>query len=59
MSSEDIVEIKVPDKERVAEIVDFIERELQPPSKLKWLIIFFGFGLMGGIGLGVLISWLR
>jgi len=55
----EIVEISVPSREQVVEIVDFIERELQPPSKLKWLLIFFMLGLTGGIGLGVFIAWLR
>lgn len=55
----EIISITIPQKENLAEIVDFIENELQPPSKLKWLIIFFVFGLMGGVGLGVFIAWLR
>jgi hypothetical protein len=59
MSENDTISITIPQKEELAEIVDFIENELQPPSKLKWLIIFFIFGLTGGIGLGVFISWLR
>jgi hypothetical protein len=58
-ASEDIISIKIPDRESVAEIVDFIENELQPPSKLRWLLIFFALGLMGGLGLGVFIAWLK
>jgi len=59
MSENDTISITIPQKEELAEIVDFIENELQPPSKLKWLVIFFIFGLTGGIGLGVFIIWLR
>ena len=59
MSEEEIVHIEVKDRESLAEIVDFIENELQPPSKTKWLLIFFVLGLAGGIGLGVFIAWLR
>jgi hypothetical protein len=55
----EIVEISVPSKEQVAEIVDFIESELRPPSKLRWLFIFFLLGVAGGVGLGVFIAWLR
>jgi hypothetical protein len=57
--SEEIISITIPNRENLTEIVDFIENELQPPSKLRWLLIFFMFGLMGGIGLGVFIAWLR
>ncbi len=57
--SEEIIHIEIKDKESLAEIVDFIENELQPPSKLKWLLIFFALGLLGGVGLGVFIAWLR
>lgn len=57
--SDEIITITIPSNEDLVEIVEFIESELQPQSKLKWLIIFFLFGLMGGTGLGVLISWLR
>jgi hypothetical protein len=60
MSEEkEIISITIPNAESVAEIVDFIENELQPPSKLKWLLIFFMLGLLGGVGLGVFIAWLR
>jgi hypothetical protein len=55
----EIISITIPDRESVAEIVDFIENELQPPSKLKWLLIFFVLGLAGGLGLGVFVAWLR
>jgi hypothetical protein len=57
--SEEIISITIPNRENLTEIVDFIENELQPPSKLRWLIIFFALGVAGGIGLGVVIAWLR
>jgi hypothetical protein len=59
VSEDEIIHIEIPQRESLAEIVDFIENELQPPSKLKWLVIFFVFGLLGGAGLGVFIAWLR
>jgi hypothetical protein len=55
----EIISITIPNTESVAEIVDFIENELQPPSKLRWLLIFFVLGLAGGLGLGVFVIWLR
>jgi hypothetical protein len=59
MSENEIIHIEVKDRESLAEIVDFIENELQPPSKTRWLIIFFMLGLLGGVGLGVFVAWLR
>jgi hypothetical protein len=55
----EIISITIPNTESVAEIVDFIENELQPPSKLKWIMIFFMLGLLGGAGLGVFIAWVK
>jgi len=57
-SESEIVHISIPQRESFIEIVDFIESELKPPSKLRWLLIFFIFGLLGGAGLGVFIAWL-
>jgi NhaP-type Na+/H+ or K+/H+ antiporter len=56
--SEDIIKIEI-DKEYVEDLADFIENELKPPSRVRWLLLYFVMGLMGGIGLGVFISWLR
>ncbi len=56
--SEDIIKIEI-DKDSVAELADFIESELKPPSRVKWLLLYFTMGLLGGIGLGIFIQWLR
>jgi NhaP-type Na+/H+ or K+/H+ antiporter len=56
--SEDIIKIEI-DKEYVADLADFIESELKPPSRIRWLLLYFMIGLFGGIGLGMFISWLR
>jgi NhaP-type Na+/H+ or K+/H+ antiporter len=56
--SEDIIKIEI-DKDYVVDLADFIENELKPPSRVRWLLIYFIMGLMGGIGLGVFISWLK
>jgi NhaP-type Na+/H+ or K+/H+ antiporter len=61
MSNKDrIIEIELPKEDQirsVEELTDFIENELKPPSRLRWLIIYFIMGSMGGFGLGALLSW--
>jgi NhaP-type Na+/H+ or K+/H+ antiporter len=56
--SEDIIKIEI-DKDSVVDIADFIENELKPPSRVRWLLFYFMLGLLGGVGLGVFIGWLR
>jgi len=56
--SDELIKIDV-DKEHVVELADFIENELKPPSRTRWLILYFALGLAGGVGLGMFISWLR
>ena len=56
--SEDLVKIEI-DKDLVTDLADFIESELKPPSRARWLLLYFTIGLLGGIGLGVFIAWLR
>jgi hypothetical protein len=58
MSSEDIIKIDI-DKDSVVELADFIESELKPPSRVRWMLLYFAIGLFGGIGLGIFIAWLR
>jgi NhaP-type Na+/H+ or K+/H+ antiporter len=56
--SEDIIKIEI-DKDSVVELADFIESELKPPSRIRWILLYFTIGLIGGIGLGMFIGWLR
>jgi hypothetical protein len=59
-SKERIIDIQIPadrQVENVEELADFIEKELKPPSRTKWLIIYFVTGLAGGLGLGAFIGW--
>jgi hypothetical protein len=56
--SEDIIKIEI-DKDSVVELADFIESELKPPSRARWILFYFVVGLFGGIGLGIFIQWVR
>jgi len=47
------VEFKIRE-EYLSEIVKEIER-LKPPSRLRWLVIFFIMGMMGGMGIGIVL----
>jgi len=42
--------------ENLGELTDFIENELKPPSKVKWLLLWFMIGVLGGWGLGLFIA---
>jgi hypothetical protein len=42
--------------ENLGELADFIENELKPPSKVKWLLLWFALGILGGWGLGLFIA---
>ena len=42
--------------EDLGELADFIEHELKPPSKVKWLLLWFLIGVLGGWGLGLFIA---
>jgi hypothetical protein len=62
MSGEDkrVIDIRIPQEyqaEYVSDLADFIERELKPPSRVWWLMIYFLLGLAGGLGLGGFIAW--
>jgi len=58
-NKERIIDINIPNKqlESVEELADFIENELKPPSRIKWILIYFMVGLAGGVGLGAFIGW--
>jgi len=47
------IEFKIRE-EHLREIVSEIEK-LKPPSRLKWLLIFFVMGMLGGSGIGVVL----
>jgi hypothetical protein len=47
------VEFKIRE-EHLSEIVREIEK-LKPPSRLKWLAIFFVMGMLGGTGIGIVL----
>jgi len=62
MSDKDnpIIDIQIPNEfrlEAVEDLADFIENELKPPSKTRWILIYFIVGLSGGLGLGLFIGW--
>jgi len=63
MSDKDkIIDIEIPrvDKEEVLfDLTEFIEEELKPPSRIRYILIYFMIGLLGGIGLGAFIGWIR
>jgi len=52
----DIISIQV-NPEYLTDIAELIE-ELNPPSKTKYLILMYGLGVLGGIGLGLFLGWL-
>ena len=57
---ERIIDIQIPrDRqiESVEDLADFIENELKPPSKIKWILIYFIIGVLGGLGLGLFVGW--
>jgi fatty acid desaturase len=57
---ERIIDIQIPQErqiESVEDLADFIENELKPPSRVKWIIIYFAVGMAGGLGLGVFMGW--
>jgi hypothetical protein len=57
-----IIEIEIPQErqvEYVNELADFIENELKPPSRLRWILIFFLLGVSGGVGLGIALWWIK
>jgi hypothetical protein len=41
-------------EEHLSEIVKEIEN-LKPPSRLRWLLIFFVMGMLGGSGIGIVL----
>jgi hypothetical protein len=47
------VEFKIRE-EHLSEIVKEIEK-LKPPSRVKWLMLFFMMGALGGMGIGVVL----
>jgi hypothetical protein len=47
------IEFKIRE-EHLSEIVKEIEN-LKPPSRLRWLLIFFVLGVMGGMGIGIVL----
>ena len=53
MSMSEYVEFKIRE-EHLSEIVKEIEN-LKPPSRLRWLIIFFVMGMLGGSGIGIVL----
>jgi hypothetical protein len=48
------IEFKIRE-EHLSEIVKEIEN-LKPPSRLRWLIIFFVMGMLGGTSIGVVLA---
>jgi hypothetical protein len=60
MSKNDrLIEIEIPREEVLGDLTEFIEEELKPPSRVKWIFIYFLIGLLGGVGLGAFIGWIR
>jgi hypothetical protein len=62
VSEERIIEIEIPGEyqaEYVSELTDFIENELKPPSRVRWILLFFALGVAGGIGLGIALWWAK
>lgn len=60
-SVDEIIHIEIPESgrsESIEELADFIEKQLKPPSRVQWLLIYFTVGLFGGVGLGAFIGWL-
>jgi hypothetical protein len=47
------VEFKIRE-EHLNEVVKEIEN-LKPPSRLRWLLIFFTMGVLGGMGIGIVL----
>jgi hypothetical protein len=46
------------DKDVKQSILDALET-IQPPSKWREALIYFSIGLAGGVGVGILISFMR
>jgi hypothetical protein len=60
MSEKDrVVHIDIPREEynSLIDLTEFIEKELKPPSRTWWLMLYFLIGLAGGLGLGGFIAW--
>lgn len=60
-SVDEIIHIEIPEKgrsESLEELAEFIEEQLRPPSRIWWLMVYFLFGVVGGLGLGAFIGWL-
>jgi len=60
--NEKVIDIRIPEEhqaEYIAELTDFIENELKPPSRIKWILLFFALGVAGGIGLGIALWWAK
>jgi hypothetical protein len=52
--SQEYVEFKV--EEKLLEDVVKIIQEVKPPSKVRWLIMFFMLGTLGGLGIGIVLG---
>jgi hypothetical protein len=52
--SQEYVEFKV--EEKLLEDVVKIIQEVKPPSKIRWLVMFFLMGAMGGLGIGIVLG---
>ncbi|MFZ8783237.1 MAG: hypothetical protein ACO2OR_04565 [Desulfurococcaceae archaeon] len=48
------IEFKIRE-EHLSEIVKELEK-LKPPSRLKWLMIFFMMGVLGGMSIGAVLA---
>jgi hypothetical protein len=54
VSQDQYVEFKV--EEKLLEDVVKIIQEVKPPSKIRWLVMFFLMGAMGGLGIGIVLG---
>jgi hypothetical protein len=62
VSDNEIIHIEIPEQlqaEYVSDLADFIEKELKPPSRMKWMLFFFIMGVSAGMGLGLALWWVR
>jgi hypothetical protein len=57
MENDKLVEVSIS-QEYLQDLADFIEKELNPPSKLRYLVYYFIFGILGGLGFGVFIAFM-
>jgi len=51
-----LIDVKI-DPAYLKEIADFIDNELNPPSKMRTIIYFYILGVLGGVGLGAFLGW--